>query len=232
MWSHYWQRWRNPHCKLSLSFAKATSVFLTLSSVMTFHSGVLPPFPMSSAPTPYKTFWFWRRRVAVLQAVAELRKAGLEMNFSFLNYAQSSQCRNWQDSSVSYAAGALIVHWGQLPWEPPQPPPPPPPPALNIYRHNAAHTPLLYPQVPPLFAGKTQILKANKNHFLHQFSPKASGWSSVLREDGTVFLRLDALNETPQRFPSSDHSDSIEVRSWRRNVFLFPCVFEINSRSE
>ncbi len=48
--------------------------------------------------------------VTVLQAVAELRKSGLEMNFSFLNYAQSSECRNWQDSSVSYAAGALIVH--------------------------------------------------------------------------------------------------------------------------
>uniref|UniRef100_A0A8C5V7J2 Protein MEMO1 n=1 Tax=Microcebus murinus TaxID=30608 RepID=A0A8C5V7J2_MICMU len=31
-------------------------------------------------------------------------------DFSFLNYAQSSQCRNWQDSSVSYAAGALTVH--------------------------------------------------------------------------------------------------------------------------
>lgn len=48
--------------------------------------------------------------VAVLQAVAELRKAGLEMNFTFLNYAQSSECRKWEDSSVSYAAGALIVH--------------------------------------------------------------------------------------------------------------------------
>uniref|UniRef100_A0A2I3HE01 Uncharacterized protein n=1 Tax=Nomascus leucogenys TaxID=61853 RepID=A0A2I3HE01_NOMLE len=32
------------------------------------------------------------------------------MSFSFLNYAQPSQCRNWQDSSVSYAAGALTVH--------------------------------------------------------------------------------------------------------------------------
>uniref|UniRef100_A0A2R9B932 Uncharacterized protein n=1 Tax=Pan paniscus TaxID=9597 RepID=A0A2R9B932_PANPA len=31
------------------------------------------------------------------------------MSFSFLNYAQSSQCRNWQDSSVSYATGALTV---------------------------------------------------------------------------------------------------------------------------
>ena len=49
-------------------------------------------------------------QLVALQAVAELRKNGLEMNFSFLNYAQSSECRNWQDSSVSYAAGALIVH--------------------------------------------------------------------------------------------------------------------------
>lgn len=48
--------------------------------------------------------------VSVLQAVAELRKSGLEMNFSFLNYAQSGQCRNWEQSSVSYAAGALYVH--------------------------------------------------------------------------------------------------------------------------
>lgn len=47
---------------------------------------------------------------SVFQAVAELRKSGLEMNFSFLNYAQSSECRNWHDSSVSYAAGALVVH--------------------------------------------------------------------------------------------------------------------------
>uniref|UniRef100_A0A4W5RUS8 Protein MEMO1 n=1 Tax=Hucho hucho TaxID=62062 RepID=A0A4W5RUS8_9TELE len=46
----------------------------------------------------------------LLNAVSELRKSGTEMNLSFLNYAQSSQCRNWQDSSVSYAAGALIVH--------------------------------------------------------------------------------------------------------------------------
>lgn len=48
--------------------------------------------------------------VAVSQAVAELRKSGLEMNFSFLNYAQSGQCRNWEQSSVSYAAGALYAH--------------------------------------------------------------------------------------------------------------------------
>ncbi|XP_064819777.1 protein MEMO1-like isoform X2 [Oncorhynchus masou masou] len=46
----------------------------------------------------------------LLNAVSELRKSGSEMNFSFLNYAQLSQCRDWQDSSVSYAAGALLVH--------------------------------------------------------------------------------------------------------------------------
>lgn len=45
-----------------------------------------------------------------LQAINELQKNGMNMSFSFLNYAQSSQCRNWQDSSVSYAAGALMVH--------------------------------------------------------------------------------------------------------------------------
>lgn len=45
------------------------------------------------------------------QAINELQKNGMNMSFSFLNYAQSSQCRNWQDSSVSYAAGALMVHW-------------------------------------------------------------------------------------------------------------------------
>lgn len=44
------------------------------------------------------------------QAINELQKNGMNMSFSFLNYAQSSQCRNWQDSSVSYAAGALMVH--------------------------------------------------------------------------------------------------------------------------
>lgn len=55
----------------------------------------------------------WPSGCFCFQAVAELRKSGLEMNFTFLNYAQSSECRNWQDSSVSYAAGALIVHWGR-----------------------------------------------------------------------------------------------------------------------
>ena len=47
----------------------------------------------------------------LLNAINELQKNGMNMSFSFLNYAQSSQCRNWQDSSVSYAAGAIMVHW-------------------------------------------------------------------------------------------------------------------------
>ncbi|KAM7227376.1 hypothetical protein CapIbe_021789 [Capra ibex] len=40
----------------------------------------------------------------------ELRKNGMNVSFPFLNYAQSSQGRDWQDSSVSDAAGALSVH--------------------------------------------------------------------------------------------------------------------------
>lgn len=57
------------------------------------------------------TFFFLNTCFFSLQAINELQKNGMNMSFSFLNYAQSSQCRNWQDSSVSYAAGALMVHW-------------------------------------------------------------------------------------------------------------------------
>uniref|UniRef100_A0A2K5ITN8 Uncharacterized protein n=1 Tax=Colobus angolensis palliatus TaxID=336983 RepID=A0A2K5ITN8_COLAP len=32
------------------------------------------------------------------------------MSFLCLNYVQSNQCRNWQDGSVTYAAGTLTVH--------------------------------------------------------------------------------------------------------------------------
>ena len=46
----------------------------------------------------------------LLNDITELQKNGMNMSFPFLNYAQSSQGRNWQDSSVSYAAGALSVH--------------------------------------------------------------------------------------------------------------------------
>lgn len=54
--------------------------------------------------------FFFKQLIFSLQAINELQKNGMNMSFSFLNYAQSSQCRNWQDSSVSYAAGALMVH--------------------------------------------------------------------------------------------------------------------------
>lgn len=60
---------------------------------------------------PNFTDTFFKHLFLSFQAINELQKNGMNMSFSFLNYAQSSQCRNWQDSSVSYAAGALMVHW-------------------------------------------------------------------------------------------------------------------------
>lgn len=59
----------------------------------------------------FTDIFFFKQLFFSLQAINELQKNGMNMSFSFLNYAQSSQCRNWQDSSVSYAAGALMVHW-------------------------------------------------------------------------------------------------------------------------
>uniref|UniRef100_A0A4W6CJK2 Protein MEMO1 n=1 Tax=Lates calcarifer TaxID=8187 RepID=A0A4W6CJK2_LATCA len=71
----------------------------------------LDPMSFTNYLKKYRNTICGRHPIGVLlNAVAELRKSGLEMNFTFLNYAQSSECRNWQDSSVSYAAGALIVH--------------------------------------------------------------------------------------------------------------------------
>lgn len=71
----------------------------------------LDPPSFSNYIKKYRNTICGRHPIGVLlNAVAELRKAGLEMNFSFLNYAQSGQCRNWEQSSVSYAAGALYVH--------------------------------------------------------------------------------------------------------------------------
>ncbi|XP_030627909.1 protein MEMO1 isoform X3 [Chanos chanos] len=71
----------------------------------------LDPMSFSNYLKKYHNTICGRHPIGVLlNAVAELKKSGVEMNFSFLNYAQSSQCRNWQDSSVSYAAGALVVH--------------------------------------------------------------------------------------------------------------------------
>lgn len=42
------------------------------------------------------------------QAVQTLQTRGYRMSFKFLKYAQSSQCFNMADSSVSYASGSLI----------------------------------------------------------------------------------------------------------------------------
>ncbi|KAM3606147.1 uncharacterized protein V6R79_011465 [Siganus canaliculatus] len=71
----------------------------------------LDPMSFTNYLKKYRNTICGRHPIGVLlNAVNELRKSGLEMNFSFLNYAQSSECRNYQDSSVSYAAGALIVH--------------------------------------------------------------------------------------------------------------------------
>lgn len=45
----------------------------------------------------------------MLQSVKALQTEGFSLSFKFLKYAQSSQCVNQSDSSVSYASGALIV---------------------------------------------------------------------------------------------------------------------------
>lgn len=44
----------------------------------------------------------------MLNAVRTLQSRGYRMNFKFLKYAQSSQCLNTADSSVSYASGSLV----------------------------------------------------------------------------------------------------------------------------
>lgn len=44
----------------------------------------------------------------MLNAVKVLQQQGYNMSFKFLKYAQSSQCRDMSDSSVSYASGSLV----------------------------------------------------------------------------------------------------------------------------
>ncbi|KFW72059.1 Protein MEMO1, partial [Pygoscelis adeliae] len=67
----------------------------------------LDPVSFSNYLKKYHNTICGRHPIGVLlNAINELQKNGMNMSFSFLNYAQSSQCRNWQDSSVSYAAGA------------------------------------------------------------------------------------------------------------------------------
>ncbi len=45
----------------------------------------------------------------LLGAIAAMREKsnGMRMSLKFLNYDQSSQCKNMRDSSVSYAAAAF-----------------------------------------------------------------------------------------------------------------------------
>lgn len=76
----------------------------------------LDPVSFSNYLKKYHNTICGRHPIGVLlNAITELQKSGMNMSFSFLNYAQSSQCRSWQDSSVSYAAGALTVHWSSDP---------------------------------------------------------------------------------------------------------------------
>lgn len=46
-----------------------------------------------------------------LQCIKALKSSGRHMDFQFLKYDQSSKCKNFEDSSVSYAAGSLIIDW-------------------------------------------------------------------------------------------------------------------------
>ncbi|XP_061914479.1 protein MEMO1 isoform X1 [Entelurus aequoreus] len=68
----------------------------------------LDPMSFTNYLKKYRNTICGRHPIGVLlNAVAELRKNGLDMNFTFLNYAQSSECRNWQDSSC---VGDLSPH--------------------------------------------------------------------------------------------------------------------------
>ncbi|XP_034247644.1 protein MEMO1-like [Thrips palmi] len=52
-----------------------------------------------------------RHPIAVLlQAAAVLASRGTQMSMKFLKYAQSDQCRNMGDSSVSYASASLVFN--------------------------------------------------------------------------------------------------------------------------
>ncbi|XP_023363301.1 uncharacterized protein LOC100950366 [Otolemur garnettii] len=73
----------------------------------------LDPVSFSNYLKKYHNTICGRHPIGVLlNAITEFQKNGMNMSFFFffLNYAQSSQCRNWQNSSVSYAAGSLTVH--------------------------------------------------------------------------------------------------------------------------
>lgn len=44
----------------------------------------------------------------MINAAKILSDQGCSLSFKFLKYAQSSQCMNSEDSSVSYASGSLV----------------------------------------------------------------------------------------------------------------------------
>ncbi|CAK8677865.1 protein MEMO1-like [Clavelina lepadiformis] len=72
----------------------------------------LDPDEFSSYLSKYKNTICGRHPIGVmLNAVKSLQNGnGLTMQFRFLNYKQSSKCYVRSDSSVSYAAGSLVMH--------------------------------------------------------------------------------------------------------------------------
>lgn len=46
----------------------------------------------------------------LMNCIKGLRESGHRMYFKFIKYAQSSQCKNMNDSSVSYASGSLVFN--------------------------------------------------------------------------------------------------------------------------
>uniref|UniRef100_A0A2I2ZS91 Uncharacterized protein n=1 Tax=Gorilla gorilla gorilla TaxID=9595 RepID=A0A2I2ZS91_GORGO len=85
--------------KLFRKYLADPSNFFVVSSDFC-HWEQLDPVSFSNYLRKHHNTICGRHPFRVLNAITDL---------SFLNYAQSSQCRNWQDSSVSYATGALTV---------------------------------------------------------------------------------------------------------------------------
>uniref|UniRef100_D3TP51 Putative dioxygenase n=1 Tax=Glossina morsitans morsitans TaxID=37546 RepID=D3TP51_GLOMM len=69
----------------------------------------LDPASFTSYLREYNNTICGRHPIGVLlNAVKSLQEKGCNTNFKFLKYAQSSQCKHMDDSSVSYAAGSLV----------------------------------------------------------------------------------------------------------------------------
>lgn len=102
---------------LLLSFKSFQSVWWMKKSFFVFHlQGMdiienLNPTEFTNYLKKYGNTICGRHPIGVLlQAVQEILRNDPSQNasFKFLKYAQSSQCRNMNDSSVSYASGALL----------------------------------------------------------------------------------------------------------------------------